>query len=394
MDPYDAAQPCGLRIYGTLINASPATGTATGTLTAVTPGSAITVINTVITDSTQNWPVNGLSGLLVEITLGTSALQIIPIISNTATTLTVASTGTFASVGGTYIIRDWGTQITTPFATANALPAFNAAVIPGTSMVCININNCVTNSSVSQFRIENIKINPTINALNGLRCVNVNAALSRMWFGGSITSTHVAIIGSASLSQSVFTAAGNGTTVISASDGNHVFSANFFKGNGTGFSTAVSIARSNTTLSVAHMDGFYSPIFVGSGSTIGLTSVESKNHTAFGIRARLDSGAPNTATSAGSAIQGIGVRMSGGQGGCDFGQGNQAAITTLTVTSGVTGISLGYGSRVQLGSASSITGCTNEIGGLTTGFTTMAAVYALPNHALMDAIGSVIQIGP
>lgn len=86
-----------------LVNATPATGTATGTLTAVTLGAV-----TVLTDSTQSWTVNNLIGNFVTI----SSVQRV-IATNTATTMTLASPFTSNPViGNSYAIQTPAAVIT------------------------------------------------------------------------------------------------------------------------------------------------------------------------------------------------------------------------------------------------------------------------------------------
>lgn len=97
---------------GTQIDFTPATGTASGTITASTTGNG-NVFGT-LTDSTQTWTVNNLRGQLVELLGATNETdRFRPIVSNTATVITIA--GQFASgqtVGLGYRIRDWGTVFT------------------------------------------------------------------------------------------------------------------------------------------------------------------------------------------------------------------------------------------------------------------------------------------
>src|SRR3990167_9516153 len=73
----------GLLIEGTLADITPATGSATGTATAVVTGDVDT--NGTLTDSEQTWTTDDLQGHFLVITAGTGAGQVKPIVSNTAT---------------------------------------------------------------------------------------------------------------------------------------------------------------------------------------------------------------------------------------------------------------------------------------------------------------------
>lgn len=111
-----------LQIRGTLQNATLATGSASGTVTAFTASSGAT--QAIVTDATQTWTINDLRGKLIEMLTGTGSGvdQLYVIVANTATTVTVAGAGT-SGAGTTYAIRDWGTVINTavPANTGNPL---------------------------------------------------------------------------------------------------------------------------------------------------------------------------------------------------------------------------------------------------------------------------------
>jgi hypothetical protein len=97
-----------LQIQGTMVNATPATGTATGTTSA--SGAPATGEHGQVVDATQTWTVNDLRGKLCKLTSGALSGQYYPIESNTATTLTLASIQGVLS-GVTYTILDWATII-------------------------------------------------------------------------------------------------------------------------------------------------------------------------------------------------------------------------------------------------------------------------------------------
>lgn len=107
-----STQYSGLEIRGTMVPFTPAGGgTGSGTITGYVAASGSS--EAVITDSGQAWAVNSLQDRFVAITAGTgfpgseTAPMLLPIVSNTATTITVRGPAT--GVGATYQIQDCGT---------------------------------------------------------------------------------------------------------------------------------------------------------------------------------------------------------------------------------------------------------------------------------------------
>lgn len=130
-----------------LIAVTPATGTATGTLTAYTTPTE-SVIG-VMTDSGQSWTTNDLRGRFVRITSGSASGQRRAIVSNTATSLEFA--GTFTSnpaAGATY-------QVETP-----------STIISGVTTISPNMqqSNVATFILLSQLDFTNATGSSTLNA--------------------------------------------------------------------------------------------------------------------------------------------------------------------------------------------------------------------------------------
>lgn len=100
VNPASTASPTGsIYVRGAAqSNFSPATGSATGTVTSV---STDAVGFHVVTDSGQTWTVDNLSTRFLSLTGGTGSGQVCPIISNTATAVTVSCTFSPAPVAGT-----------------------------------------------------------------------------------------------------------------------------------------------------------------------------------------------------------------------------------------------------------------------------------------------------
>lgn len=106
-NPLVAPTSTGLEIKGTWISPTLASGTASGTASSV-----VTDLAAVMTDAGQSWTVNDLRGKYVLV--GTVYY---PIISNTATTITAASS---SALTGVYSIWDLGTIINSGTATVSA----------------------------------------------------------------------------------------------------------------------------------------------------------------------------------------------------------------------------------------------------------------------------------
>lgn len=96
-----------MTITGSLTNVTPATGTATGSLTAVAnTGCCASVALATMTDGAQTWTTNDFRGAFLVMTSGTQSGQVRPIVSNTATTLTLSTPFNAApAVSDTYAIQ-------------------------------------------------------------------------------------------------------------------------------------------------------------------------------------------------------------------------------------------------------------------------------------------------
>lgn len=105
----------GLLISGTRATSTGLiSGTATGTATSGTNGDSTITFGTLV-DTTQTWTTNDLRGRFLHITGGTGINQVVPIVSNTGTTITVArSSWTTPDATSTYAIEDDAVVINTP----------------------------------------------------------------------------------------------------------------------------------------------------------------------------------------------------------------------------------------------------------------------------------------
>lgn len=103
-----------IELRGTLVNASPATGTATGTTTTGTAGVITTTAWGTATDSGQSWTTNDLRGKLLSYTSGAySASGYSRVVSsNTGTVARVAGENPVGATATPYAVQEWGTSIT------------------------------------------------------------------------------------------------------------------------------------------------------------------------------------------------------------------------------------------------------------------------------------------
>lgn len=148
-----AASTAALTITGTQVNFTPATGSATGTLTAYTNTSTVDGAHPFATDSGATWTVNDLRGRFLQITGGTGSGQYMPIASNTATTITLAAKYTTAPVAGsTYAIVTPGPIFTGASTVIRSLTGAGAVTIQditiqpasGTAMTTANVTAPLT----------------------------------------------------------------------------------------------------------------------------------------------------------------------------------------------------------------------------------------------------------
>lgn len=115
----------GFLVQGTLVNATLGSGTATGTATSMTNASGVT--QATLTDSTQSWTVNALTGLVLDLPNTAAAEHEYYICSNTATVITLC-TGWTSGITATpaYSIKDFATNLNVSATRPNTVAA-NAA---------------------------------------------------------------------------------------------------------------------------------------------------------------------------------------------------------------------------------------------------------------------------
>lgn len=410
MDPADNSLPCGIRISGTLVNATLPSGTPTGTFTAVTVGQSTTdVVYSVVEDNTQNWPVNGLRGLAIEVLTGTSATSFLPIIANTATTITVPQNFAFGSVGGTYAIRDFGTVLNTTLPIAPSIPAKNAASqTPTPPRTTIGVFNTEVAPANTEIRVEQFKLNAT-GAPSGANALSIQGeacTVARCFIGGSGTSPGARVnvnggIGNIAVAQSIInTPTGTAVAISSAGTGSQNFSQNYIAGGtpvgsstgGTGISiSGLAILNLLSTVIDPHSFG----VLISGQSLITLSGMTITSGGSQCVRCRVIEGNSGgsflnaTALKLLNAVASTGLEIQGPA---------FANITCLKVTGCLNGVAASQGGRIRTASLSTdLTGNTNEIvlDDLTTPLTLagLRALGAFPNKIFSSQYGSAFWEG-
>lgn len=146
----------GVVVEGTLSNSTLATGSATGTATAVAANSTSTF--STLTDSGANWTTNDLQGRFLVITGGTGTGQSRVIASNTATAITIAGTwtSTLPVAGSVYAIQDSVSDI----ATCGIPPPVPGQVPVSTASYAIRVQGNAAGMAVI---LRNLKVSAACN---------------------------------------------------------------------------------------------------------------------------------------------------------------------------------------------------------------------------------------
>lgn len=386
MDPAPGVSVHGILILGTYANATLATGTATGTFSGVTTGSAATPVFSTLTDNTQAWTVDNLKGYLVEILTGTNAGALVPIISNTATTLTLASTSTVASVGGTYAIRDWASVVTTSVLGPGNL--FQSNITPIQLSVGIGVRNNA-NGITGSILIEGLKVNAaatdSIASSGNTGTVRFERCCVMGTGRGFITGGSASTI----ISNCVIRPTNNIGGLVGNAGG--TFSVNNCLISGLpGAGAALQVQGSNTSggFNNTRIEGFPNGIkIVTSGACIwqgGGLSIETNASQAILMSAVGHIGW------GGTIVQITGMKADNCSAAFAVGGLNQVWCDSLQATNCTYGVIAERGARVQLGAASTMTNCANELymDGATT--FTLAQMRAANPRLIKNDYGSIV----
>lgn len=254
-NPLVAPASTGLEIKGTWVTPTLASGTASGTATG-----ALADLVAVMTDAGQTWTVNDLRGKYVLV-----GSVYYPIISNTATTITAASS---SSLSGAYSIWDIGTLINSGLASVTSAGTGVARIVisdlvtPNSndltlsalavSMDGLSSGNSGTTVRNASVRFENISI---------VRTTGTNTTAVAATSGSSLTLSRCFV--------SHNDATGNGVTSASPLRSLNV-SGSFFRNGSVGISTGV--GPSANTCSSTTFEGQTTGMSLSAGSQLSLTS--------------------------------------------------------------------------------------------------------------------------
>lgn len=175
-----------LSINGTFVSAVLTTGTASGTGTSAVVDGAV-----VLTDNTQNWTVDELRGKFLL-----SSGVYIPIVSNTATTITLTqSSGAIT----TYSLWEHGTKINSGSQTLT----YGGS---GTTICRVGIYGGIVASTSTGVEIINMQIESTGLSAN-------QATLSCRGHSASVTLTSVSLVRTSATANTLLSISGGGTDV-------------------------------------------------------------------------------------------------------------------------------------------------------------------------------------
>lgn len=390
MDPATNTTPVGFRFIGTW------TVQDSGTWTGVTPGNTVAdVVYARVQDTTKTWTVNQHQGAHVRFNTGTSALQILPILSNTVNELVLPNVATLGSVGGTYDIVVPGSLINTAVPIAPSLVAANASVQNPTPQTHgISVYNVMAAPGIVQIRFENLDIVPA-SAFNGINIQGVPCTFTRCRIMPvALTSSAVNVnggIGTISVSQCVVTTPGGQTCINVAGTGLQLYSQNLI--NHTNVSLAdvniSAFATVQVTNSFLGSASFGIPISGQGVLTLSGTTIDGNNASVSQlVRARVVEGGTGSIFINASSLA---LRNNPVSTGLEIQGPAFASITALFMSGSATAIGLDQGGRVKIGPTSIVT----SVGGLGDVVldgvpTTVANMRAQAPKLLINSYGTAI----
>lgn len=383
-----------VNIQGTTAVVTPATGTATGTLTAFSAASGATLA--VATDAGATWTVDDFKGKYLAVTGGTgfsAATVATPvyylIVSNTATAMTILGTPTLNNTT-TYSIQSNVSifNAITSGTTASANPS-NLAVMTG----CLVYNNCVGLSFTAfklRFALSSTISKGIVNSSNRIRVFGCQFVGSTV-HSSSITSIQQLYMSGVGVNQSYFAGAAGVLHIDmragATGSGNYAPSlqlgTSFFEGGSTGVTSLGNVAISGSVFKSCTTAGV---LLQGSG----FCSMTSSRFDTCGVGISC----LGTSATGGAAGSGIGVQTS------DFSSCTTAGVQVTGIASSAN-VSTGSGSsngaafralkggRIQIGAGVTASG-TNDID--TDGvFLTLAAMRLLtPKTSAPNNYGTLV----
>lgn len=384
-------------IVGSMAPVIPVGGTGSGLLTGFTAGTLPAF--DVLIDSSQSWVVNELKGKFVEITSGTgfslstiSTPTIYPILSNTATSITVPNSGAIAGIGSGYRLR----SISSIINSASTFPAntTNPALLTQNQCGLLYLNNIGSGYSFNQlaFALSTSCPRPATFGNTRLRANIISVTSSTGASGGFVTS-----VGNFP-SNSIFVLS-NFYSQLLTGTGTHITATG-------GITGAVSGA---VTISGGIMEnGINGMSITGAGASVSVCSI--KNVSNIGISAASQAGMNLTGVVIDTAsvkgiynggdIFAVGVNTGILQtNACDisncpiaiYNEGPLSAVKVIATsgTGNTLAISCVQGSKLKLSANSSITGSTElSVDGSTSTIATMRS--ASPKTTVPNNYGTLI----
>jgi len=378
--PADENLPCGIFVNGPWATVTPTTGSATGTLTSVTAGTSAPAVPTVVTDSGASWTVNDFADKFLAVNG-----NYWPIVSNTATTITLA--GPFTVTTSTYAIQEGACVITGSSAVTPPIPAGGATqATPRQACMIVHSNYMARfpgtlGTPGCQIRIEGIKVSPSTAGAGyvGAFVCGSPVIINRCFLGGTASSGSRAEIymdgGRSLVTNSIVKVNASGNGILLGGPGT-------FNGDGNLFT---SYASGGVALGVGSLAS-------GSNLICSANSCTIKSYSTAGINIASQAVLSLAGTTISVGGQGLRSRLADGSvgnifinaNGLDISNSSSAAIDftgpitlqAAQVTGGTntTGWSLAQGSRMKVASTCTLTG-TTEVSLDGTG-TTLAAMRA------------------
>ncbi len=387
-DPITPSEGANLLVKGTLINATVATGSATGTATSAASGTfGSTNTFATLTNSGASWTTNDLRGKLLEITAGTGVGQIVPIVSNTATAITVAlASWVGVPSTSTYAIRDWGTVINS---TIQQQPPIGSASV--NNALAFVANNSAIARNFAMIRFQDLKFS----AASGLTTAGVYVQSSPARFSMvrcGVFVTQSSVSGVMAMGKGTFDMtgcvvdAGSTTAGTSLSLQNGTFNQSpgatltncMFRGSGTGATGVSSVCYTDMTVSGCDFSNV-TAMSVAAGAHTVFSSRITGSTAAYSLGGSLGGGVSTLTncdlTSAGVAVNVAGLHV------CSLG-------SVCTGSGSGTALKATEGGRIKLSSGSTTTG-TIEIQ-LDATTETIANMRAASPKLIVNTHGSIV----
>lgn len=382
-----------MEIRGTMTLVTPAGGTGSGTISGYSAASGATPA--VVTDSGQAWVVDELKGKFLVLQSGTgypgteSTPPILPIVNNTATTLTVL--GPTTAIGATYQIQDQGTWITSATTPASSTGTTGTAL----STSAFNFTACSgLGLCISRIGITLSTALPRL--INSLGNINLRfIAVKQIVSSGSVVGG-ILIDGGGMLrtNQCIFLSTNNWSVIVANSSApvQHNISTSYFDGQGNVSSGAVSLQQSAgfgilSCFIRGYTNGISAARSLGTGLLLSATKIDGTGAaSSYGIRMYQNGALPMPI---------CGVNTSS----CDISNCSVAAISltvpgasghliTCSGTGNGIGIQLGQGASLKVASAVTLTG-TTEVS-IDSNSSTLAVMRAQSPKVLTTSYGTAL----